>query len=124
VQTNTYRPGRYCISATQLQRVYNPMRGPWTPEKETTYQRFVPSARIYFNRQNDPETYQKMTDAMGQKNFRQIMTDFETYRFGRLLAYLRKRQPDAMIGYSILIYDLTFKDIESAVLGPAEPLLD
>ena len=35
------------------------------------------------------------------------------------MAFLRRRQPDAMIGYSILIYRLTDADVAQAVNGPA-----
>jgi hypothetical protein len=123
-QTAALRSGRYCISATELQLVYSPMLVPWTPEKETTYQKLVPLARLYFNRHDAPEAYQKMINALGQGNYRKNLDNFDAFRFGRLLAYLRNREPDAMIGYSILIFDLTPRDIYSAVLGPAEPLMN
>ena len=34
---------------------------------------------------------------------------------GRLVAFLRAREPDAMIGYSILIYRLTDADVAQAL---------
>jgi hypothetical protein len=35
------------------------------------------------------------------------------------MAYLRRRQPDANAGYSILIYRLTQADLDAALHGPA-----
>ena len=42
-------------------------------------------------------------------------------RTGRLIAYLRRRQPDAMVGYSILIYRLTDAELNEALNGPVPP---
>jgi hypothetical protein len=116
-------PGRYCISATELQRIYNPMRGPWTSEKEISYQRLLPLAHIFFDRKIIPAPFEKIWDALGQEKIAVMMTDFGKLRFGRLLAYLRQRKPDAMIGFSILIFDLSQKEIDAALYGPAETLM-
>ncbi|HWA85430.1 MAG TPA: hypothetical protein VG710_04350, partial [Opitutus sp.] len=41
----------------------------------------------------------------------------EMLRFARLCCYLRARQPDANVGYSIFIYRLTADEIAAATGG-------
>jgi hypothetical protein len=44
-------------------------------------------------------------------------------RFARLTSYLRGREPDDEIGYSILVYRLTDADLAEALDGPPRELL-
>ncbi len=46
------------------------------------------------------------------------LTQFEQYRFARLCAYLRLREPDDSVGYSILIYQLDADDLNRALFRP------
>ena len=46
------------------------------------------------------------------------LSAFAEYRFARLTAYLRQREPDDEIGYSILVFKLTDADIAQALDGP------
>jgi 4-amino-4-deoxy-L-arabinose transferase-like glycosyltransferase len=90
--------GTYCISATMLQNVYNPLpriRGPWTPEREAEYQRL----------RGLEERYGSAALA------------YDMLRFARLTAYLRQREPDDHVGYSILIYRLRDEDLAEALEG-------
>jgi hypothetical protein len=90
--------GTYCISATMLQNVYNPLariRGPWTPEREAEYQRL----------RGLEERYGSAALA------------YDMLRFARLTAYLRQREPDDHVGYSILIYRLGEEDLAEALEG-------
>ncbi|MCX5900563.1 MAG: hypothetical protein NTX06_07500 [Proteobacteria bacterium] len=41
---------------------------------------------------------------------------FRQVRFARLCSYLRQREPDHQIGYSILVFYLNQKDIDKALL--------
>jgi hypothetical protein len=50
--------------------------------------------------------------------------DLDRLRFARLSQYLRLRQPDAMIGYSIFIYRLSGEEVHAAVDGTAAELAD
>jgi hypothetical protein len=59
-----------------------------------------------------------MTQPKGQAVWDKELGEFLSLRFGRLCAFLRQREPDDDIGYSILIYDLTAKDIQDALFGP------
>ena len=54
----------------------------------------------------------------GQQYWQQLFTQFDQLRTGRLVAFLRRREPDAMVGYSILIYRLTDADLALALNGP------
>jgi hypothetical protein len=90
--------GTYCISATMLQNVYNPMpriRGPWTPEWEAEYQRL----------------------RAVEERYGRAALAYEMLRFARLTAYLRQREPDDHVGHSILIYRLTEEDLTEALEG-------
>jgi hypothetical protein len=52
----------------------------------------------------------------------ELLERFEEYRFGRLSAYLRQREPDDEINYSILVYRLTEAEITRALEGPPPEL--
>jgi 4-amino-4-deoxy-L-arabinose transferase-like glycosyltransferase len=84
--------GIYCVSATTLQQVYSPVRGPWTLEHEREYQqlRAIPLRELPDN----------------------AWSRYDLLRFARLCAYLRARPPDAMADYSILIYRLSDDTVE------------
>jgi hypothetical protein len=57
----------------------------------------------------------------GDDYWRQLFVQTDQLRTGRLVAFLRRRQPDAMVGYSILIYRLTDGDVAEALTGPVPP---
>lgn len=87
--------GVYCVSATDLQAVYAPIRGRWNSRYEDDYRKLRRSGEHL-----DPE-----------EKLRQLGT-------ARLMAFLREREPDAEIGYSILCYELSQGDINRAFAGP------
>lgn len=99
------REGVYCISATMLQTTYLSYTGRWCRAYEDAYQnalREVKTAAIT----------------------RELAKRFHQLRFARLAAMLRQRGPDAQIGYSILIYNLTEQDVAAAQFGPPAELYD
>ena len=51
----------------------------------------------------------------------QTLDDFDEFRFARLTALLRQRDPDDNVNYSILVYRLTAADLARAVDGPPPP---
>ncbi|MEI6106766.1 MAG: glycosyltransferase family 39 protein [Opitutae bacterium] len=112
-----YEPkrGLYCISATMLQQVYSAYRGPWTPEQEKSYQEGrakEPLFREYLSNR----TVQAELRQLGQAaDFEKTWTNYDALRFARLCHYLRARQPEAMIGYSILIYRLSDEEVEAVL---------
>jgi len=91
--------GVYCISATLFQGVYTRAPGPWIPAYEELYQ-----------------------DLRRRRNAGQIPValgiDFLHLRFRRLCHFLAARQPDAMAGYSILIFRLSDDEVARALAAP------
>lgn len=111
--------GYYCISASILQGVFVMGPGHWKPQYEETYQ-LLRAAMEAFDRTADNPAAR---DALMQRNdgaehWEQIFNLWEKWRLARLTAYLRRRDPSAQVGYSILIYKLTDQDVRDALLGP------
>ena len=59
-----------------------------------------------------------MLQLTDEKRWRETWTRYDDLRFARLCARLRTRAPDAMVGYSILIYRVDAAELAGA-LGPA-----
>ncbi len=97
--------GIYCISATDLQAVYMTAPGRWNVSYETDYQTMA--ALLRAPPENIPEQELQLV--------RDGMADLQ---FARLFAFLRQREPDHQIGYSILIYRLSDADVKAALEGP------
>ena len=111
------RPGVYAISATMLEHVYSPIRGPWTPALEKEYQwmrGYEPIFGAYFQ---DPHQRAELDRQATPAKWRSAWTRHDLLRFARLCHYLRVRAPDANIGYSILIYRLNAAEIAAATTG-------
>ncbi|HVT73986.1 MAG TPA: hypothetical protein VHD61_12690 [Lacunisphaera sp.] len=100
-------PGLYCISATALQNVYTGWRGTWTLEKERSMLAF----RSMLAAAPAPQTFAE----------RKLRADrlfaLDQLRFVRLCNYLRVRGPDAMVGYSFLIFRLSGAEVHAAAYG-------
>jgi len=114
--------GTYCISATQLQTVLIKPWGPWRPQYENAYWSLMKQM---------PELKKTIADPAGRDQYVQSIKDQETFeavrlfdqlQFARLAAMLRQREPDDYVGYSILIYRLTDRDLREALLGPPPEL--
>lgn len=106
------RGGVYCISATMLQMSPS-FRGPWTQKQEDQYQWL--RAIIESDRAED----RAFVDKAGVR----LARDYESLVMGRLCAFLRHRPkgPDDVVGYSILIYQLSDQELVGALLGPMTP---
>ncbi|MBL9214411.1 MAG: glycosyltransferase family 39 protein [Opitutaceae bacterium] len=117
-------PGLYAVSATMLQNVYLGLRGPWTAANERRYQqlrRDEPGFRALSRHQAPPP---EMLAGRPGYDWYYAWAAFEQLRFVRLCHYLRARPPDAMIGYSILVYRLTQEEIDRALHGSMADLSD
>jgi len=112
--------GVYCISATVLQRVCT-LVGKWCPYYEEKYQQKLPRMKPLV--EADDATRAAILRPMGDLFWEHQFSIFEELQLGRLCAYLRQREPDDTIGYSILIYKLTAENIEQALYGPPPELL-
>jgi 4-amino-4-deoxy-L-arabinose transferase-like glycosyltransferase len=102
----TLGAGIYCISATNLQAVYLAAPGRWNVTYERDYQTLGslldgPAAK--------PQTADEL---------RLMQSGYAELQQARLFSFLRHRRPDAEVGYSILIYQLSGAEIEQALTGP------
>ena len=106
------RPGTYCMSATMLQGVYNPFHGPWNPDLEERYQAAAWAVARFHATDNDPPARQEL---LKEAPWPRIFQEYDLLRFERLCEYLRKREPENNVGYSILIYRLGEDDLRAAL---------
>jgi hypothetical protein len=113
------KPGLYCVSATMLEDVYSPVCGPWTPANEALYQHLLRQMRAEIAAGKRDTLIAEFGNGPSKP-----LWDLDRLRFARLAQYLRLRQPDAMIGYSILIYRLSDEEVHAAVNGTAAELAD
>jgi 4-amino-4-deoxy-L-arabinose transferase-like glycosyltransferase len=98
------RGGWYAISATNFQRVYLGIGGPWTAAYEQRYQeiaRGLPKTAADTVRYSPQQRVDWLRNAML----------FEVLQLGRLCHYLRDRPPVAVVGGSILIFRLTDAEV-------------
>ena len=117
---NPLTGGTYCVSATTLQGLHGPYWGPWTDSYEQTYLELVNEVNGYAQLHGNPaRTRDWIEEHGGQVVWEQLLEMFNDLRAARLLAYLRKREPDDQVGYSILIYRLTDEQVRVALEGPA-----
>ncbi len=93
-----YEPGLYAISATVLAEVYGPFRGPWTAEREATYQTLR----------------RQVTPTSPSADY----APYDRLRFARVCKFLQTRAPDGFAGYSILLFRLSADDLRGALDGP------
>lgn len=109
-------PGIYCISATMLQGVYLMPQGSWATY-ETDYRSMIDNLRLYDSTGVNPATRAALIRQTGEDFWPKMFYAFEQYRFARLAAYLRKRAPDAEVGYSILVYRVGEEELRRALYG-------
>jgi hypothetical protein len=107
-------PGCYAISATMLQHVYSSIRGPWTIELEKEYQQLRLREQTLLSYQNDPTQRARLQSEAPAENWEIAWKRFELLRFARLCHYLRAKTPDAMIGFSILVYRVSGDELTKA----------
>ena len=103
-----FEPGTYCISATTLQHVYSLAHGKWTREYESAYRLALAREVYHF-------------DLTANDSFINSAS-LQRLRFARLCAYLRKREPTANVGNSILVFQLNQQELDQALYGPPAEL--
>lgn len=118
--THRLGAGLYLLSATMLQGVYHGVAGgPWRSELEEYHLRFE---RLLGPFLKDDQA--AILQAGPKASVEQWNSTFQAYynlRLSRLTAYLRKREPIAIINHAVLVYRLTDAEVEQALHGPVTP---
>jgi hypothetical protein len=96
--------GLWMISVTQFQQVYTEARGRWDGEKEARYRQLL--AHVL-----------ELEQSGGKLSYKEGST-FEAYQFARLCQFLRGREPDAELAYTILVFRLTDAEVLKALYEP------
>jgi len=109
--------GVYCVSATMLEAVYSDIRGPWTLQLENEYQRLRGLEPLFEEYTEDPQRRAELNREASPQKWSGGWTRLDRLRFARLCYFLRVRQPEAQVGYSILIYRLNAAEIAAATSG-------
>lgn len=109
------RGGVFCISATNLANVYGRFPGEWNSNYEQLYAA-TQSKLMQIHQSEDGETFNERLLRQDPEAIQLIETN-ELLAGSRLIAFLRHRQPVDRIGYSILIYHLTDRDVHTALFG-------
>jgi hypothetical protein len=110
-------PGVYCISATMLEQVYSPVRGPWTLAFEQEFQAARSVERELVEFVGNPQKRAELERDAPKEKWESAAQRYEWLRLARLCHYLRVRGPDANVGYSIFIYRLGADELHAATAG-------
>ncbi len=111
-----YGPGLYCVSATMLQGVLEPMTAPWVVRRELRYRELrAQYDQLAAAKGIDPRRYLEL---LADNGWSDTLGEYDRLRTRRLIAYLRHRRPDDNVNGSILIYRLEQGDIDQALAGP------
>ncbi|MBI5769187.1 MAG: glycosyltransferase family 39 protein [Verrucomicrobia bacterium] len=109
--------GTYFISATLIQPSMPPLAsGPWDAAKETRYQQL--RATVAPLLVDDPETRGRALGRMNAFEWLKVFDQYDQFRFARLAAFLRTREPADLIHYTILVYRLSDADVARLLDGP------
>lgn len=111
-------PGLYCVSATSLQHVYSPLRGPWTMAREQAYRRLRQAEPMFLDYARRPEGRAMWEATIPRDVLLGSQERYEALRFARLCEFLRARTPDAQIGYSIQVHRLDAEQLATALGHP------
>ncbi|MDO8546208.1 MAG: glycosyltransferase family 39 protein [Nitrospirales bacterium] len=114
--------GVYCVSASMLQSVYLHARGAWVPAYEQAYREVLADVERYNRTSSNSEARLRLVSEKGEGFWKNRFKRYSQLRTARLMAYLRQREPDDQVGYSILIYRLSDQDIQHALDGPLAEL--
>lgn len=107
--------GTYAISATMLQHPYRQQHQPWSAESEAAFQNLVNLKSSFWKMAGRPEDHPELLDGASVEEWRHAWNLYNELRFARLCEYLKIRPPEAMIGYSILIFQLDETEIQQAL---------
>jgi hypothetical protein len=115
--------GTYLVSATMLDAAMLFNSGRWNQVYEERWQNLRRNVQIYDALSKTAEGRQQLFSFQPEEQWKEMFKTYEDLRFGRLASFLRHREPDDEIGYSILVYRLTDEDITRAIDGEPMELL-
>jgi hypothetical protein len=110
-------PGIYAISATMLQHAYQQKHQPWTIESEQLFQNLRQLEPAFMASRNASAEQRAEAGYASIEDWQHAWEIYEELRFARLCQFLKVRPPDAMIGYSILIFELDQSELDGAIGG-------
>jgi hypothetical protein len=110
--------GVYCFSATMFHRVYTLVRGPWTHDYEIRYQGIGDWLAHMAKRPKGSPPSEIDGTPMTEPAVADRLFEYEQLELGRLCHFLQLRKPDAMVGYSFLIFRLTDDEVAFALKAP------
>ncbi len=116
--------GTYLISATVLQGVVILTPGRWNKQYELRLRNLQQNVDAYRALSTSPEGREQIVAYAPEKEWQDMCKMYESARFSRLASFLRQREPDDEIGYSILVYRLSDADVAQALEGPPVELLE
>jgi hypothetical protein len=140
-------PGTYCISASILAPVLLDAMGEWCPRYEQLYQatgqalsqyqsangpasldrawasdiRVLPPVRQMASQlmwAPSPQEFFRLITERANSDIRVVLAAHDSLRLARLMAYLRQTPPAHNINGSILVFELSEKELSQALLGP------
>ncbi len=119
-RTYPLAPGIYIISATLYESVYSIAFGPWSTENENQYQAAKNYVKLYAAAVRNPARLKALLKQHPLLFWDKQYGDFDRLRFARLCAWLRRHRPipDANCANTMLVWHLSQKDLEDALLGP------
>lgn len=109
--TFSLQPGTYCISATYLHEFT-----PLSPIQNNLYLQTLPEIEKWTATVGNPEARDVLIKQQSPGYWESLLKTHRQLQFIRLLEYLRHRDPDAEVGYSILIFHLSERDLGKALI--------
>ena len=116
-------PGWYAISATSLLDIYSRTMGSWPLGAEMVYRKSIFALYLYAKSLQSPQGKERFIQKVGgEKRLDEVLRGLDDLRKKRLCLLLRRREPDASVGYSILLYRISEQDLKTALLDPVIPM--
>ena len=113
--------GSYWVSATELQNLYTLAPGHWTRDYEWRYQLLRGLVHALLAAEDDATRAALARSVGGRAELERSVALYCDLRFARLAAFLRQREPDRRIGFSIHEYRLSDAQVREWLEGPPPP---
>jgi len=106
-------PGLYIFGATQFERVYSYVRGPWTQERERLYQDL--NTGLFSQNRSGPATT-RSGRVLSNEELNLAREDFDALKLGRVTNHLQGQPPLAVLGGgALLIYAIEGAQYEQVI---------